>query len=697
MHLTNTQITKRTGLEGDAKRFWKQALLIEDNFSRAARSSEHLMGAAGETPEQIAVGLHSIRGKDLHRLASRPAGNPESEARKDLRIDLALSLLAGRPAGPPAVVTAGPDYGGSSRFLQGLAERGLDFAVEISSSRALHLPEGDAPPAGSLTGAELAAARVTRGGWSHVTVEHPVSGQPIVYAAVHLGRVRLHQGVTGWLTVLQTGAILNSTRGTAYILASRPQVDFEELIQVAGWVRWFGPYMRRLLRPASKGVAESSRQWSTRAIRAAVTERTSTRDLRTQSGGAPSTPGPSRGTFCGGGRNGPGLLPGGEPAAGPPSLLGRGSPRLRGDAPGATTLCLPPGSATREVLPEDTRAVDLRGTEAEVEVAAAARKAGGVDIVIGGPPCQGFSSANRHSWHGGNPHNLLIDTYLGYVTRLRPKMFVMENVQGIVSSPRAGQKDAPLSVLDYFAQQMTQAGYLVFPRLVDASLYGVPQRRNRCFIVGLHKDLGWDKGDFDSWGPFPPPTHGPGTDQPWVTVGEAIGDLPRIGNGEQRERQAYTTPPEVVRNSAFLRLMRSGEEQDVVTDHVTSRHADYVIERYRRIPAGGNWQDIRDQLTNYASAGRTHSNIYRRLDPDQPSITIGHYRKSMIVHPDQPRGLSLREAARLQSFPDWFRFAGAAPGAKGKAALGHKQQQLANAVCPLVTKALAEFLFGLLR
>jgi site-specific DNA-cytosine methylase len=98
-------------------------------------------------------------------------------------------------------------------------------------------------------------------------------------------------------------------------------------------------------------------------------------------------------------------------------------------------------------------------------------------------------------------------------------------------------------------------------------------------------------------------------------------------------------------------------------------------------------------MTNYADISRTHSNIYRRLRWSEPSITIGHYRKSMLVHPSQHRGLSLREASRLQSFPDWFRFAGAVNEHSG--GLVHKQQQLANAVCPLVTKAIAEFLLEL--
>jgi site-specific DNA-cytosine methylase len=171
-----------------------------------------------------------------------------------------------------------------------------------------------------------------------------------------------------------------------------------------------------------------------------------------------------------------------------------------------------------------------------------------------------------------------------------------------------------------------------------------------------------------------------------VTVRDAIGDLPAVGNGHAEYETRYR-PVRARASNPFLRAMRQGASRNTVTDHVTSRHADYVIERYRRIPAGGNWRDIQDDLTNYADVSRTHSNIYRRLAWDEPSITIGHYRKSMLVHPSQHRGLSLREACRLQSLPDWFRFAGSETDDEG--GLVHKQQQLANAVCPMVTQAIA--------
>jgi site-specific DNA-cytosine methylase len=241
---------------------------------------------------------------------------------------------------------------------------------------------------------------------------------------------------------------------------------------------------------------------------------------------------------------------------------------------------------------------------------------------------------------------------------------------------------------------MASSGYEVFPKLLDGVWYGAPQYRSRFFLLGLRRDSKYQREHFGQWGPFPLPTHGPGCAQSYVTVRQAIGDLPPTKNGQDSEQQVYHEPAsKELQSNTFLGFMRKGASRGVIFDHITSRHADYVIDRYRRIPQGGNWQDIAETLTNYANVERTHSNIYRRLKWTEPSITIGHYRKSMLVHPRQHRGLSLREASRLQSFPDWFRFAGSTNGSEG--GLVHKQQQLANAVCPLVTKAVAEFLLSL--
>lgn len=343
------------------------------------------------------------------------------------------------------------------------------------------------------------------------------------------------------------------------------------------------------------------------------------------------------------------------------------------------------------LVPEHIVPVDLRLGGAKREVLSRAAAAGGADVVIGGPPCQGFSNANRNSWHTANPHNSLIDVFLDYVKSMRPKVFLLENVQGLHWTTRRA-RGGDRSMLEHIHEQASALGYEVFVKLLDAVWYGVPQYRSRFFVLGLDRALGYTREAFADWGPFPPPTHGPGTRRPYVTVRDAMEDLPEIGNGQSDSEIAYE--PRAARESnEYLRSMRRHAPRRTITDHVTSRHADYVIKRYRRIPPGGNWEAIQDQLTNYADVRRTHSNIYRRLTWDEPAITIGHYRKSMLVHPSDDRGLSLREASRLQSFPDWFRFAGST--GDGNGGLVHKQQQLANAVCPLLTRAIADFILRL--
>jgi DNA-cytosine methyltransferase len=339
--------------------------------------------------------------------------------------------------------------------------------------------------------------------------------------------------------------------------------------------------------------------------------------------------------------------------------------------------------AAENAVPSGTEALDLTAPGVPELVM---ERSGEVDVLIGGPPCQGMSNANRNSWSGENPHNRLIDTFIDYAGLLRPRVLLLENVQGILWTPKEG---GDISVAGHVVERLGRIGYLIFPKILDAAWYGVPQHRNRFFLLGLRTDLGYQQGHFERWGPFPVPTHGPGTGRPFTTVRDAISDLPVVPNGCSEDESAYDGKS----TNEFLSYVRTGAPEAVIWDHITSRHADYVIERYEEIPEGGNWEDISHMMTNYADVERTHSNIYRRLRWSEPSITIGHYRKSMIVHPSQHRGLSLREAMRLQGFPDWVRFAGSENGARG--GLTHKQQQLANAVSPPVTRAIAEFLLGL--
>ncbi|PSB34855.1 DNA cytosine methyltransferase [Chlorogloea sp. CCALA 695] len=325
------------------------------------------------------------------------------------------------------------------------------------------------------------------------------------------------------------------------------------------------------------------------------------------------------------------------------------------------------------------------------------KRADGVDLVIGGTPCQGFSQSNRSNWNAKNTYNQLVEYFIECSLELAPKAILLENVQGILWTPRSnkGKNKHKLTVVDYIARKFADAGYILFPAVLDAAWYGVPQHRNRFFLLALHQSLGYKVDSFGEWGAFPLPTHGAIGRYNYVTVKEAIASLPVVENGESRVVQEYDEPTQEQLNSnPFLQQMRQMASLDTIEGHIVSKQADYVIDRYRHIPAGGNWKNIRHMMTNYSDIENTHSNIYRRLRWDEPSITIGNYRKSMIIHPEQNRGLSLREASRLQSLPDWFTFCGTTDNSKGLG-LAHKQQQLANTVSFLLTLAIARYILKL--
>lgn len=669
-----------------------QILVLEDNAAAAARHVD--VGVAnGGDGSVITVRVHRFNGGPPELAASRSYRAGAKRGQRNGRINFALRLLWRANPGNGSVVVAGTSYGSAGAFVDSLANQGVPFVVEVRPSTLLDIA-GVRMKAGDL---------LAQGKWRKVAAELP-DGTNVIYTAAKLADVALPRG-NGRLFAARVGGVEGAERSTVIGISSF-DAALDELLRLVGYSRWIRPASRRQVRSA-RGAADGAEPEGKAAGLRARANITLARRQDERAGSAPPAEAPfvPRGAlgaqrarlkivelFAGAGGMGLGfLLAGGDRARYRIVYSGEANPiyvqTLRANhAAVSDALRL----SFRQVAPSQTEPADLRRRDVLDEVSALGRRVNGVDVLIGGPPCQGFSMANRNSWHGRNPHNRLVDVFLQYVEVLRPRVFLMENVQGILWTPKGG---STVSVVDVLERRLRALGYLIFPKLLDAVWYGVPQHRTRFFLLGVHRNLGYDAADFGEWGPFPLPTHGPGR-QPYVTVAEAIGDLPPVGNGADSETLEYREPArrELACNP-FLRYARCGAERDVISDHVTSKHANYVIERYRKIPQGGNWEDIKDDLTNYADVARTHSNIYRRLRWDEPAITIGHYRKSMLVHPEQHRGLSLREAARLQSFPDWARFLGTHDGMPG--GLMHKQQQLANAVCPLVTKAIADFILQL--
>lgn len=282
-----------------------------------------------------------------------------------------------------------------------------------------------------------------------------------------------------------------------------------------------------------------------------------------------------------------------------------------------------------------------------------------VSIIFGGPPCQGFSFSNTMSRNMDNPNNSLFEEFLRFVNEIQPDWFLFENVEGFVHFEEG-------KILHLVEQHFKDMGYQVFPKVLWASDYGVPQHRNRFFMVGNRLGIKFE---------YPEPF---GIK---ITVNDAIGDLPDLMNGQQADTLSYKLP--AYKASKYAQIMRNHSKHSY--QNYVSRNADYVIERYTHIGQGQNWRAIPDELMqNYANKKNCHSGIYKRLKADEPSVVISNYRKNMLIHPFQDRGLSVREAARLQSFPDTFYFDGC---------LMSIQQQIGNAVPPLLAKAVFAKIF----
>lgn len=330
-------------------------------------------------------------------------------------------------------------------------------------------------------------------------------------------------------------------------------------------------------------------------------------------------------------------------------------------------------------LPGRSASVDLAKKESLEEAAALRRRHGSVDLMLAGPPCQGFSLANRLTRSHQNPLNKLSLLVTAYVAAMHPRVLILENVPGIrTMAASAGSAD---TTVDLLTRRLQRAGYVSKVVLLDAASYGVPQFRLRSFLIAARDAAVVDVDAAAS----PPPTHGPKRRFPYVSVRDALSDLPGTSNGSSQVQAKYKGPP----TCTFQRQMRR-HSNGMVLDHVTTKHSPYVLERYARIPQGGNWTAIRRCMRNYKDASRTHLNIYSRLSAAHPAKTIGNFRKAMTIHPWEDRGLSLREAARLQSLPDWMTFTDpdeprdrvVVPG------LNAYQQQIGNAVSFLLTRAL---------
>ncbi len=284
---------------------------------------------------------------------------------------------------------------------------------------------------------------------------------------------------------------------------------------------------------------------------------------------------------------------------------------------------------------------------------------GEFDGIIGGPPCQGFSLAGPRNFY--DRRNTLFLRFRDYVNFFKPRFFLIENVPGLASL-FGGQ------ILDRIKREFYGIGYNVTSSILLASDYGVPQDRKRIFIIGAT--------DYSFI--FPTPVYSSissgqqllSDGNRKLTVRDAISDLPLLENSLGSEEMPYPSPPE----TEYQRFMRV--DSDSIHNHIASNHFERTKEIISKVPPGNNYKSLPQELRNT----RNYHVAWTRLSYDRPAPTIdtGHRHH---FHPVANRVPTVRESARLQSFPDKFVFYGSKTS---------QYVQVGNAVPPILAWAIAQ-------
>lgn len=284
-----------------------------------------------------------------------------------------------------------------------------------------------------------------------------------------------------------------------------------------------------------------------------------------------------------------------------------------------------------------------------------------VDVIVGGPPCQSYSTLGKRKMD--DRANLFMQ-YKRVLEILRPKAFVFENVVGILSMDKG----------KLFAQMKSEfedIGYTLQYKVLDAVNYGVPQHRERVILVGF-------KGINNFI--YPAPTHGDGL-KPYVTLKDALGDLPVLKSGEKNTHYITETTNE------FLEFIRKNAG-DLVEEHCAPKNGEHLIRIMQTLKDGQSKSDLPEDIRPKSGYGNT----YAKLWWDRPSTTITRNfacpSSSRCIHPRDSRAMSIREGARLQSFPDDYKFYGSD---------GMKRLEIGNAVPPLLSVAVAKQMLAALQ
>ena len=274
---------------------------------------------------------------------------------------------------------------------------------------------------------------------------------------------------------------------------------------------------------------------------------------------------------------------------------------------------------------------------------------GELTLISGGPPCQGFSTVNGKSRFLENPKNKLFVEFVRIIDELAPEWFVMENVVGLMSMESGRVKQA-------IYKAFKDIGYSVEARILNAVQYGVPQNRKRAIFIGNNK-------------------------------GHKI-EFPEITHGENKEQLGLFVSSDLKPYKTVGDALKGINNNSKLHNHILPTHDKLVLKRMSFVGEGGNQKDIPEEF----KPPQKFLNTYGRLHRKKPSNTI-HTRFDVastgsLYHPTENRALSVREGARIQSFPDDFKFAGKK---------GSQYRQVGNAVPPLLAKAIGDKIISIIE
>lgn len=310
---------------------------------------------------------------------------------------------------------------------------------------------------------------------------------------------------------------------------------------------------------------------------------------------------------------------------------------------------------------------DVRDLTVDEVLGSIGLKVGELSMIAGGPPCQGFSLAGPRL--SSDPRNQMFKEFVRLVNGIKPQVFLFENVSGIMSMSKG-------EALAAIVAEFEKIGYRCDFKIVNAADYGVPQARPRFIMFGTR--------DGHTLG-FPLPTHGSRAKngdlfadlKPHITVWDALSDLPEIRQGEGDEAQTHSG----LYANEYQAARRGERHPGFIFNHRATRHSEEIVRRYAAIPEGGDNSQVPPEL-------RTKKTNVFKLHGDRPSRTVTCNHRTDLLHPRMPRGTTVREAARLQSFDDDYQFFG---NLTRKAKYVTQDDQVGNAVPPVLAEALGQF------